>query len=156
MKNLLILLVFASGLFGCQKSADKFALDPTKKIEFRLAYDSVNNGFEEKELEGKTIFLDTLVLLTQNEISCIYKPVDKEGLSVFNMDFNEKGAVELEKITEANTGKKMAVLVDGKILFCPVIASKISGGKLQVSMNIKQEQLDSIFNSLSGKSLNEK
>jgi preprotein translocase subunit SecD len=71
------------------------------------------------------------------------------------MAFNEKGAIELEKITAANINNKMAVLVDGKILLCPVIATKISGGKLQVSMNIKQEQLDSIFSSLAGKRLNE-
>lgn len=50
-----------------------------------------------------------------------------------SIQFNSEGSALFEKITKENTGKQLAIFLDGEIISSPVIQEAISGGKAQIS-----------------------
>ncbi|QQL45287.1 SecDF P1 head subdomain-containing protein [Sulfuriroseicoccus oceanibius] len=57
--------------------------------------------------------------------------VPDEG-NILHLDFNEKGAPKLFKITKENLGKRLAIIVNGKVLMAPNVMEPIAGGSGQV------------------------
>jgi preprotein translocase subunit SecD len=51
-----------------------------------------------------------------------------------SLTFNKRGADIFERLTEANTQKRMAIVLDGIVDSAPVIQQKISGGRAQITM----------------------
>jgi preprotein translocase subunit SecD len=51
---------------------------------------------------------------------------------IVNMEMNSEGAVEWARITGANIGKRIAILLDGKVFSAPVVRGKIPGGRSQI------------------------
>ncbi len=65
------------------------------------------------------------------------------------LNFNDAGAKIFEKLTEKNIGKPIAVFLDNNLITAPIVNSKISGGKAQITGNFSQDegrQLVSRFN----------
>ncbi len=50
-----------------------------------------------------------------------------------SLDFNKIGAKRFEQLTGSNTGKRMAIVLDGKVYSAPTINEKIRGGKAMIS-----------------------
>jgi preprotein translocase subunit SecD len=48
---------------------------------------------------------------------------------IVSITFDSKGAREFDLLTAANIGKRMAVVLDGKVYSAPVIRDRISGGR---------------------------
>jgi len=59
---------------------------------------------------------------------------------VVSMSFDSKGAREFEEITGANIGKRMAVILDGKVYSAPVIRARIGGGRAQIEGSFTTEE----------------
>uniref|UniRef100_A0A832G723 Protein translocase subunit SecD n=1 Tax=Ignavibacterium album TaxID=591197 RepID=A0A832G723_9BACT len=51
---------------------------------------------------------------------------------IVNMEMNSEGAVEWARITGANIGKRIAIMLDGKVFSAPVVRGKIPGGRSQI------------------------
>ncbi len=49
------------------------------------------------------------------------------------MDMNTEGAERWARITGANVGKKIAIVLDGRVYSAPVVQSKITGGRSQIT-----------------------
>lgn len=54
--------------------------------------------------------------------------------------FDSTGARLFEKVTEENTKKRMAIVLDGSIYSAPVIQEKISGGRAQITGRFSQDE----------------
>ncbi len=52
-----------------------------------------------------------------------------------DIQFNEEGAVIFEEITGRNVGKQLAIFLDNALIESPVVQTKISGGRAQISGN---------------------
>lgn len=62
---------------------------------------------------------------------------DQEILNEYlGLTLSEKKAIEFEKITGDNIGKRLAIVVDNKVLTFPTIQAKISGGRIQISFGV--------------------
>ncbi len=57
----------------------------------------------------------------------------QSGQPVVNIQFNGEGATIFSRITRQNTGKRFAMLIDGKVLSAPSINEPINGGAAQIS-----------------------
>ena len=57
-----------------------------------------------------------------------------------SLTFNAAGARIFERITEANQGRRLAIILDGNVHSAPVIREKIAGGKAQISGGFKYEE----------------
>ncbi|MCS7169389.1 MAG: protein translocase subunit SecD [Candidatus Kapabacteria bacterium] len=49
------------------------------------------------------------------------------------MDMNTEGAERWARITGANVGKKIAIVLDGRVYSAPVVQTKITGGRSQIT-----------------------
>ncbi|MBI5598539.1 MAG: protein translocase subunit SecD [Deltaproteobacteria bacterium] len=74
------------------------------------------------------------VLLTGDLLSDARVAFDSQFNEPYvSLTFNSAGARTFERITEANTGKRLAIILDGNVHSAPVVREKISGGRAQIS-----------------------
>jgi preprotein translocase subunit SecD len=57
-----------------------------------------------------------------------------------SISFNSDGARIFEQVTRENVGKKLAILLDGKVYSAPVIRDAISGGKAMIEGRFTDEE----------------
>lgn len=55
------------------------------------------------------------------------------GEPYVSMSFDARGARLFERITEANVGKRLAIILDNNVYSAPVIQERISGGRAQIT-----------------------
>ena len=60
--------------------------------------------------------------------------------AVVNMQMNSEGATEWARITGANVGKRMAIILDGAVYSAPNIIGKIPGGNSQITGMANMEE----------------
>ncbi len=69
------------------------------------------------------------------------------------LEFNREGAKRFAKVTGENVGKRLAILLDDKIISAPVIKTKISGGKAVIQGQFTSEEVQRLSRQLSGGAL---
>ncbi|HSF08821.1 MAG TPA: protein translocase subunit SecD [Nitrospirales bacterium] len=124
----------------------KAALDLPPQVE-KGQEDSVRKTLEGKIPEGAEILFETAISEPDGRAYSIPYLVKKDAVLIGDVlqdarvtigDFNEpivsitfdsKGAREFDELTAANIGKRMAVVLDGKVYSAPVIRDRISGGR---------------------------
>ncbi|MFO7447710.1 MAG: protein translocase subunit SecD [Ignavibacteriaceae bacterium] len=88
--------------------------------------------------EGKAIYLLYLVNkepeLTGGVITNAQANIDPNTSSpVVSMEMNSEGATEWSRITGANIGKRIAIILDGVVFSAPNVQGKIPGGRSQIT-----------------------
>lgn len=63
-------------------------------------------------------------------------------------DFSPAGASKFQKITGANIGKKLAIVVDKKIISMPIINGIVVGGRGTITGNFSKEEADNMVKKL--------
>ena len=72
--------------------------------------------------------------LTGNVITNAQASVDPEdNRSIVNMEMNSEGARDWARITGANIGKRVAIIMDKGVFSAPVVQAKISGGRSRIT-----------------------
>ena len=124
----------------------KAALDLPPQVE-KGQEDTVRKALAGKIPEGAEILFESAVSEPDGRAYSIPYLVKKDAVLIGDVlqdarvtigDFNEpivsitfdsKGAREFDELTAANIGKRMAVVLDGKVYSAPVIRDRISGGR---------------------------
>ncbi len=98
--------------------------------------------------EGKAVYVLYCVNknpeLTGSVITNAQANIDPNTSSaVVNMEMNSEGATEWARITGANVGKRMAIILDGAVYSAPNIIGKIPGGHSQITgmANLEEAKL---------------
>lgn len=110
----------------------------TPTLEFKIIDDSLRNASTTAELYKKSIPTGlTGRLLEKAELQ-----FDNQGAGqpIVGLTFNEEGSELFAKITRKNTGKILAVFLDGEIKSMPVINEEITGGQAQISGGFTAEE----------------
>jgi len=124
----------------------KMALDLPPQVD-KGQEDTVRKNLEGKVPEGAEILFESAFSESDGRAYSIPYLVKKDAALIGDVlqdarvtigDFNEpivsinfdsKGAREFDELTAANIGKRMAVVLDGKVYSAPVIRDRISGGR---------------------------
>jgi SecD/SecF fusion protein len=139
------------------KTADAYVrADEKDKLKLMLARPDVqavipNNvefDFSAKPIayqDGKGVYLLYCVEkqpeLTGGVITDAQANIDPNTSSpVVNMQMNSEGATEWARITGANVGKRMAIILDGAVYSAPNIIGKIPGGSSQITGMANMEE----------------
>jgi preprotein translocase subunit SecD len=61
-----------------------------------------------------------------------------------SVTFDSKGAKEFDLVTAANVGKRMAIVLDGKVYSAPTINERISGGRAVISGRFATEEANDL------------
>lgn len=81
----------------------------------------------------RPIVLHKDTVLTGEYITDAQPRFDQFGSAYVVMDFNGQGGRIFERLTANNTGKQLAIVLDGKVYSAPVIREKISGGSASIT-----------------------
>ncbi len=122
----------------------------TALLEFKLVEDnpdvikknreSVDSDHEWNTLEGKKILLKKKASLTGKSLSDAQVGFGNLGLSYVSIHFNSRDAKKFGEITEKNTGKRLAILLDGKVRLAPVIKEPIYSGEAQITGDFSPDE----------------
>ncbi|MEK7066584.1 MAG: hypothetical protein AAB965_03395, partial [Patescibacteria group bacterium] len=115
--------VFVYGLWQVFKSVEVGGVDKSLLITN-----------ETKELIKKNVFLmKKEVLMTGEHLTEAKVSLDNMyNEPNISMSFDDEGAKEFERITEAHKYKNLAIILDNNVYSAPRIKEKISGGKAQI------------------------
>lgn len=148
MRTYIILSFILILLCYCTDRPDKKPISPKVKIEFRLAVENPVEGFELREDDGKKIYLNPKVEISEKDIVSAYHAKDQNDYPTIFLELNAEGAIKFETLTANNIQKMLAVIVNGELIMAPIIQTKIPGGKVQISGAFSEAEIESLFKSL--------
>lgn len=102
-------------------------------------------GFEVKEMEeegrpSEKIILESEAVLTGDKLTNASVGFDSYGQSIVEIQFSNEGAKIFDSVTFKNIGRRLAIVLDGKIHSAPVIRDRIPNGRGQISGSFTVEQ----------------
>jgi preprotein translocase subunit SecD len=125
----LVLVVFCMTvapprLCGAEAVAREFSAD----VELRLAQDDPSAGFVESAVgtTNETVYLAPTALVTGRDLVSVGLSKDETRSLSITMTFSEAAGEKLKTASAANLGKRIAILIDGKVVSAPKVMSEVS------------------------------
>lgn len=147
------LLLFACFTGVVQAKVD----DPPKKggakVEFRGAQNEPSEGLTEATDDSAKdkVYLHKAVELTNDDIAEVRATKDNLDMPAIEFIFTKEGAKKFTKLTELQTGKLVAVLVDGKVISAPLVKEKITKDRVTIVGRFTKEEVDKLVKGINGK-----
>lgn len=134
----------------------------TAHLEFKIVSDNVEDlkkainqepveGYELKYLEGERAGTEPLLVATEASVTGDLLVDAKTEFSskgfgepYVSLTFNSKGAQIFANVTATNIGKRLAIVLDGKVVSAPVIREAIPSGQAQISGNFTVDQANDL------------
>ena len=134
----------------------------TAHLEFKIVSDNVEDlkkaisdepveGYELKYLEGERAGSEPLLVAKDASVTGDLLVNAKTEFSskgfgepYVSITFNSKGAQIFANVTATNVGKRLAIVLDGKVVSAPVIREAIPSGQAQISGNFTVEQANDL------------
>ena len=91
--------------------------------------------------DGQAVYVSPVAIITPDEVESA-KLKGEEAVSI-SFKFNLTGQTKLGEATRSMIGKKLAIIVDGKLLSTPVVRSEFSKGA-DITGNFTREWADSV------------
>lgn len=143
------LIVELPGVTDIEEAVKQIGQTPL--LEFKLLNDEVlatidsssyaEDGSLKKEVED-TLYVQTDLTgryLARAELVFGNGSAGLSNEPIVSITFNTEGADLFEKITRENTGKQLAIFLDGSVLSSPVINEPITGGKAVITGDFTPE-----------------
>ena len=92
----------------------------------------------------EALFLDPKVLLDQTAVKSASVQHDNDGVVQIQLNFTEDGARRFAEVTERLRGKRIGMLVQGRLVSAPVIRDRISGGSAIISGNMTETEANDL------------
>jgi len=121
-------------------------LSDEKKEPETLLPAVVPEGFELKEMEAEndissqSLLVEKEPVLTGDHLTNAAVAFDQYGQAIVEFQLDKKGAEIFDDVTFRNIGKRLAIVLDGKVHSAPVIRDRIPGGRGQISGNFTPAQ----------------
>ena len=125
----------------------------TALLEFKLVEDDeelnnrarsgdVSEGYELKELEKETLLVHKEAALTGDTLVNAEVKFDESRFneSYIAIEFNPKGASIFSEVTAQNVGRRLAIVLDGKVHSAPRINEKIPSGRASITGRFTVEE----------------
>jgi preprotein translocase subunit SecD len=148
MKLLVILSIVFLQLTTCNEE-EKKPISKNAQIAFRFAENEAVDGYEERELDGKKIYLNPKTEITQKDIDFVIKSHDEySNMPIVLLEMNPEGTKKFAALTAGNLKKMLAILVNNEILMAPIIQQEITEGKVQITGYFTEEEVDKLLKTL--------
>ena len=106
-----------------------------------INFDSSNNKLENLKLSSNPE-------IKRNEILEITSSKDNLDRNIINLTLTKEGAKKFKKLTENNIGKPIAIVLNKMLISAPRVVSEIPNGKIQISGNFNDEDVENFVKSL--------
>jgi preprotein translocase subunit SecD len=84
-------------------------------------------------VDGGAIAVKRRVMVSGDQLVDARQSFDQDGQPIVSIKFNTAGARRFGRVTQENTGKPFAIILDDKVLSAPNINEPILGGQAQIS-----------------------
>ena len=123
--------------------------DPAPTLEFRLADDAKTPGWQKMELPGsdKPIFVSVDAPLNGALIEKVSFYKDVNGNPSVGFTLTDDGAKDMEATTSRNLNKKLAIVLNGKVVSAPTIRSTITK-EVQITGRFDKDDLLAFFRAI--------
>ncbi len=95
----------------------------------KLVHEDNRNGQPIKH----TYFVKVRPEMTGKHVARAYVQYDELGRPYVAMSFDPEGAVTFGRVTSANVGRQLAIILDGELYSAPTIQDAITGGSAQIT-----------------------
>lgn len=109
-------------------------------------YSVINFDGSNSKLEDLNLSLNPEI--KKNEILEIKSSKDQLDRNIINLTLTKDGAKKFKKLTENNIGKPIAIVLNKMLISAPRVINEIPNGKIQISGNFTDEDIDNFVNSL--------
>ena len=116
----------------------KNLLGKTAQLNFRLISDKINDFGSEKMLSenGDEVVVNKKIIMSGENLIDAQPRVDNQtNMPMVAFTLDRYGAQKFGKATMNNVGKRLAIVLDNKIISAPVIREPITGGSGTISGN---------------------
>ncbi|MBU0693657.1 MAG: protein translocase subunit SecD [Candidatus Omnitrophica bacterium] len=120
-----------------------------EKIEAALG-GNVPEGYELKEYEDANLLLYSQASITGADLAESFVGFDSYGGALVSLRFTSGGARGFAKVTEESVGRRLAIVLDGRVMSAPAIREPISSGQAQIEGDFSLNEaraLTSVLNS---------
>lgn len=125
----------------------------TAHLEFHLVRDDVDaskpvlppgvvslpllekDGNQVSSAGERKIAVEKDAMLTGEDVADARPAFDQLNQAYVTLNFNNRGGRIFERVTGENVGRRMAIVLDGKVYSAPVIRERIGGGRASISGN---------------------
>ena len=122
----------------------KNLLGKTAKLNFRLVTNE-NNDFGSEKLiseDGDDLIVNKKIIMSGENLVDAQPRVDNQSNEpIVSFTLDRYGAKKFGKITTNNIGKRLAIVLDNKIISAPVIREAITGGSGTISGNFDFQEV---------------
>lgn len=133
----------------------KEVVGKTAHLEFKLVSDDpdlnkkaeegqVPEGYEWKETQDgpgrSNLLVSADALLTGDHLTNAWVGFGQMGEANVQIQFDKEGAKLFDQVTFQNVGKRLAIVLDGKVHSAPVIRDRIPNGQAVISGNFTPEE----------------
>jgi len=129
----------------------EFKLVEEDKEKINKAIDGeVPEGYELLEFHGDKFLLYKEPSLVGSDLAESFIGLDSIGMPSVKIQFTKEGTKKFAKVTEENVGKRLAIVLDGKIKSAPLIKEAILSGQAEITGEFTMDDarlLSSILNS---------
>jgi len=101
--------------------------------------------------DKKDIQLEKRPSITKEDILEVKKVTNKQGNSHIEISLNKNGARNFHILTKNNIGNPIAIVVDKNIVSLPTVNTTISGGKMDITGNFSNDEIDRMIEKLKDK-----
>ena len=122
----------------------KDLLGKTAQLNFRLATDKINDFGSEKMISetGDEITVNKKIIMSGDNLVDAQPRVDNQSnRPMVSFTLDRYGAQKFGKVTTNNVGKRLAIVLDNKIISAPVIREAITGGSGTISGNFSFQEV---------------
>jgi SecD/SecF fusion protein len=165
------ILVQLPGLEEQKQAEARQTIERTAYLEFRLVHEDNDKlvsemlsdprfvtpvGYQklvhEETREGRpntrTYFVKVRPELTGRHVQRAYVQYDDLGRPYVVLNFDQEGAAIFGRVTAANVGRQLAIVLDGELYSAPVIQDAITGGHAQITGNFSLPEAQELANVL--------
>ena len=151
---LTLILILSVVLTGC--SPGKLSLSGDKNaLQLRMVDDvkTENNTVYRGGTDNEAVYVNNNVLMNLTDLEKIKMAQDDLGRNIFILTFTTAGAEKMASISGNNIGRRLAIIIDGRLITAPVIRDTISGGIVQVPLNGAAGEARDLYKKLHEKQL---
>ncbi len=166
------IVVQIPGLEQEKRAEARRTLERTAYLEFRLVHpqneeqlaaEAADPGFippvgyqklteRQRTREGRVIqrsyFVRVKPELTGKNVARAFMSFDEIGRPYVSLEFDGEGAETFARVTGANVGRLLAIVLDGELYSAPVINEAITGGRAQISGTFTRAEAQELANVL--------
>lgn len=138
-----------AGTFLVPCMADEVQPSAAAVVELRLAQDSPGDQLTKASVvDGdQIVYLHPTVITSSQDVSSAAVVSDSDGHPTISVTFNEEGAKKIAEVTTEHRGKRIAIVVDDKVISAPRILATIQS-RAQITGNFTIQEAVRIADSL--------